>query len=128
MITEKDLLITLFTFHHVSIKTVQKVLPLLNVMYSHSTMYLLKRYKQDEIVALKKTFTFHHVSIKTTAQRQLHQTPSTFTFHHVSIKTLTQCVTIPLLYYSHSTMYLLKPTTADGLHNFVRIHNPPCIY
>ena len=35
-----------FTFHHVSIKTVMKQINICYFAYSHSTMYLLKRYKQ----------------------------------------------------------------------------------
>ena len=69
-------------------------------------MYLLKRYKQDEIVTLKKTFTFHHVSIKTLFPLQ-----------------------IPLPEpYSHSTMYLLKQKKDTTIQAFKTIHIPPCIY
>ena len=103
---------------------------LLKYLYSHSTMYLLKRISITSAYRNKVLFTFHHVSIKTLVAKHYCKVIISFTFHHVSIKTKTYaccCVfnksftfhhvsiktykTAKADYekkYSHSTMYLLK--------------------
>ena len=54
-----------FTFHYVSIKSLQQVTgknPLMDDL--HSTMYLLNRYSIFFINTVRNKFTFHYVSIK----------------------------------------------------------------
>ena len=58
------------------------------VKYSHSTMYLLKRLPFPRGFLIELTFTFHHVSIKTLNVPPDRHAILKFTFHHVSIKTL----------------------------------------
>ena len=62
-------------------------------MYSHSTMYLLKRNALGNTPATINLFTFHHVSIKTETQGDISKNAN----------------------YSHSTMYLLKPQCVTNL-------------
>ena len=84
--------IATFTFHHVSIKTFNrirffnhvpyshstmyllKLLPQMNELFqtihSHSTMYLLKPFARISSMYVIISFTFHHVSIKTTLNHQ----------------------------------------------------------
>ena len=76
-----------FTFHHVSIKTMDA----------------------GQQLPFKVQFTFHHVSIKTFASFVMNLLVFLFTFHHVSIKTQTWLQKMQLIQNSHSTMYLLKP-------------------
>ena len=99
----------LFTFHHVSIKTMNlchlyqrfpdshSTMYLLKRRYpahgstamtnSHSTMYLLKPSAPIFSFSFEPSFTFHHVSIKTTSFLSKFYKTGIFTFHHVSIKT-----------------------------------------
>ena len=53
-----------FTFHHVSIKTMEGTKKRENEIHSHSTMYLLKLLHFSSKILMSR-FTFHHVSIKT---------------------------------------------------------------
>ena len=62
---------------------------LLKYLYSHSTMYLLKRISITSAYRNKVLFTFHHVSIKTLVAKHYCKVIISFTFHHVSIKTKT---------------------------------------
>ena len=104
------LLYMIFTFHYVSIKTVdtlKKSSPKLNL---HSTMYLLKLLKILSFLYFVSLFTFHYVSIKTCsasrlplAQLHLHSTMYLLK-PGLSMK---NAASVPNL---HSTMYLLKPT------------------
>ena len=55
----------IFTFHHVSIKTLVSLLLFVQIHHSHSTMYLLKQFCIATSIRTVATFTFHHVSIKT---------------------------------------------------------------
>ncbi len=96
---------TLFTFHHVSIKTCKPLAQVQVVGYLHSTMYLLKLRCHNASKFLKR-FTFHHVSIKTT---------------DVRVERL-QDINL------HSTMYLLKPAACIPLLLPHVIYIPPCIY
>ena len=77
----------IFTFHHVSIKT---------VFLTHTRLAVI-------------WFTFHHVSIKTELSLSDYDVYYLFTFHHVSIKTRRQYMISIKSMNSHSTMYLLKP-------------------
>ena len=98
----------LFTFHHVSIKTIVLSHTEIVDSHSHSTMYLLKlsqleyiheayKHSHSTMYLLKpnveyfdlyeEIFTFHHVSIKTLGTQCELYLPYVFTFHHVSIKT-----------------------------------------
>ena len=117
---------------------------------SHSTMYLLKPVTLVHTIDGGK-FTFHHVSIKTTSVPIFLNVVTTFTFHHVSIKTDFIISHLKFHFYSHSTMYLLKPSTACFIavtsarftfhhvsikthtisltgYVIIIIHIPPCIY
>ena len=121
-------LCVIFTFHHVSIKTIRSLQPFI----------------------VSSTFTFHHVSIKTLTVFIGSVYPCSFTFHHVSIKTRSRILQEPSIrhshstmyllklysftssrannLYSHSTMYLLKPHQRRSTKKEQRIHIPPCIY
>ena len=79
-------LATSFTFHHVSIKTV-------DIFINNND---------------RNKFTFHHVSIKTKDQDRKIDLGLSFTFHHVSIKTFMRRIANVRDNDSHSTMYLLK--------------------
>ena len=81
---------------------------LLKYLYSHSTMYLLKRISITSAYRNKVLFTFHHVSIKTLVAKHYCKVIISFTFHHVSIKTYKTAKADYEKKYSHSTMYLLK--------------------
>ena len=120
----------LFTFHHVSIKTMNLCHLYQRFPDSHSTMYLLKRrypahgstamtnshstmYLLKHLLQVRKNkiyiiFTFHHVSIKTGNAYKKCNRIRTFTFHHVSIKTPRENLLPNRPANSHSTMYLLK--------------------
>ena len=97
-----------FTFHHVSIKTQNSCLqhPVHN--HSHSTMYLLKLNVQKHLIAM------HHDSHSTMyllkpKDKSISCTiVFSFTFHHVSIKTQNHPEDDVDYTNSHSTMYLLK--------------------
>ena len=82
---------------------------MLKPLNSHSTMYLLKP-TCASIVINVIIFTFHHVSIKTFSVSGQLPMQEKFTFHHVSIKTILKTILHPPKNYSHSTMYLLKPS------------------
>ena len=136
----------LFTFHHVSIKTICNLNLIFLNINSHSTMYLLKLIVDHAFSAFKKftfhhvsiktcgyfriyiskvEFTFHHVSIKTSPYVACWSERNGFTFHHVSIKTNIDMDTYDIYYYSHSTMYLLKRAyllKIVSLHSFTFHH------
>ena len=97
-----------FTFHNVSIKTVNKKKSAGKVDTLHSTMFLLKLgltdikkifgltlhstmflLKPDRIGTSRTNiaFTFHNVSIKTGIATAVKNYKTSFTFHNVSIKT-----------------------------------------
>ena len=82
--------------------------PTAESLHSHSTMYLLKPVVICAIFPLKLIFTFHHVSIKTISILVNLWPVYIFTFHHVSIKTFRFCFNSTAFQHSHSTMYLLK--------------------
>ena len=99
---------TEFTFHYVSIKSVEyddeptAVMNLHSTMYLlnlcvmckcqpgdldlHSTMYLLNREYGWNDAGGATAFTFHYVSIKSDVTRLDGEGVYTFTFHYVSIK------------------------------------------
>ncbi len=81
---------SLFTFHHVSIKTYTGFRQIARLKYLHSTMYLLKRGIPEKYGGIS-IFTFHHVSIKTRMYRKRSQRERNL----------------------HSTMYLLKRENAE---------------
>ncbi len=91
-------LATSFTFHHVSIKTV-------DIFINNND---------------RNKFTFHHVSIKTKDQDRKIDLGLSFTFHHVSIKTFMRRIANVRGYNSHSTMYLLK---REGIEDEKTIDN-----
>ena len=91
-----------FTFHYVSIKTFKRSFSRFSLTHLHSTMYLLKPVTHMRKKKKEKQFTFHYVSIKTCR----------------SLRCLMIWIDL------HSTMYLLKlsfsqETTAnqDDLHS-----------
>ena len=95
-----------FTFHYVSIKTVQASGYILILINLHSTMYLLKHLLEDNTDLTVLTFTFHYVSIKTNYEHP-YQTDKQ---------------------YLHSTMYLLKLLLPALLLLQLLIYIPLCIY
>ena len=97
---------TVFTFHYVSIKTVQASGYILILINLHSTMYLLKHILEDNTDLTVLTFTFHYVSIKTNYEHP-YQTDKQ---------------------YLHSTMYLLKLLLPALLLLQLLIYIPLCIY
>ena len=140
-----------FTFHHVSIKTLTHLKKRKAVIYSHSTMYLLKLTRliifdlwlfdsHSTMYLLKPsntgtdtttksyTFTFHHVSIKTRNKGMFRN----MSFHSHStmylLKRLTHLKKRKAVIYSHSTMYLLKRKCGCAMRYESDIHIPPCIY
>ena len=88
----KDVCSFVFTFHHVSIKT--------NITHLEHIQYIV--------------FTFHHVSIKTRRTWENKKARKVFTFHHVSIKTASEIEVTTESTNSHSTMYLLKPELREN--------------
>ena len=120
---------TIFTFHHVSIKTSSKIFAYVfgrTFTFHHvsiKTRWLWSTERSSHI------FTFHHVSIKTRQCTFYGCITMWFTFHHVSIKTMNHITPVWFCKYSHSTMYLLKLFSPLFLkHPPLGIHIPPCIY
>ena len=74
-----------FTFHYVSIKSMERLINVTALPDLHSTMYLLNRGK-SAVLGQVGTFTFHYVSIKSGGDDTLQRAPPEFTFHYVSIK------------------------------------------
>ena len=96
----------LFTFHHVSIKTISR---------SYARVPRSK-------------FTFHHVSIKTSNEDML---PDEQIYSHSTMYLLKHDLLYHHLRYyihSHSTMYLLKRLHSGSGRLSSPIHIPPCIY
>ena len=130
-----SLVITLFTFHYVSIKWLTMQALGCSCPYLHSTMYLLNRnangfgsvYKLSftfHYVSIKSglafaelivgnPFTFHYVSIKSTDAEDNHIHGNIFTFHYVFIKSYVLCSLFNIFKHLHSTMYLLNLITAS---------------
>ena len=54
-----------FTFHNVSINTMDRIFEDMLRFYLHSTMFLLIRFAGVQNVRLANLFTFHNVSINT---------------------------------------------------------------
>ena len=76
-----------FTFHHVSIKTVgsgNEIFKIISFTFHHVS---IKTGFGDSHIKVLTSFTFHHVSIKTRAENETQYRDIRFTFHHVSIKT-----------------------------------------
>ena len=87
-----DVLVFLFTFHYVSIKSPSTAFALMKYTYLHSTMYLLNRGVFWEDGRRNRIFTFHYVSIKSRMNEGLKPCPLWFTFHYVSIKSRKQSI------------------------------------
>ena len=97
-----------FTFHHVSIKTMDagQQLPFkVQFTFHHVSIKTFASFVMNLLVFL---FTFHHVSIKNLSKLHDDLVARLFTFHHVSIKTRLYYRIRTERTYSHSTMYLLK--------------------
>ena len=73
-----------FTFHNVSINSVNVNEFSLSILNLHSIMYLLIRDKALA-KAIEILFTFHNVSINSATPTEAAPTPTRFTFHNVSI-------------------------------------------
>ena len=97
----------IFTFHHVSIKTLNLLHKMDRHLNSHSTMYLLKRFFHHHLFLLQvdSHSTMYLLKLICILYVLLGQV---FTFHHVSIKTFNPSGFLHILLDSHSTMYLLK--------------------
>ena len=97
-----------FTFHHVSIKTMELVTTTYFPHDSHSTMYLLKRCATRRSILCTR-FTFHHVSIKTDfgMYENVKNIDSHSTMYLLKLGSSAEEYEADIN--SHSTMYLLKP-------------------
>ena len=77
-----------FTFHYVSIKSINPTQHLNQIYYLHSTMYLLNLHGLVFPFLPQAQFTFHYVSIKSPLPIVDRQQIVWFTFHYVSIKSI----------------------------------------
>ena len=113
--------VSIFTFHNVSINTMDGQMSLFDLLYLHSIMFLLIRptrlVQPDFYLYLHSIMFLLILSLAscTVAFAVL------FTFHNVSINTGLQIPHLRRLSYLHSIMFLLIPR-ADMLNNFPMIY------